>query len=227
MATEPKIISLAMAWDLISMAKIRFESTLFYICVMKSGAGYVLTEYFPSINTLAYLMQFDTIIIEASENYQKNSLRNRCYLTGSQGKFLLSVPLSKGKNQQQSIRGVKIAYDIDWASIHIKTIKTNYSKAPFFDYYFDNVQSILYKKHQFLLDLNWDILVFYSEAFQWHPSFSFTSEYENPNLDYLSNSKPMTYPQLFENFTGNVPDLSALDLLFCMGPNRKYLEWSV
>ena len=107
---------------------------------------YFTSEYFPCIASFSELMNHDSIEIQAAEHYQKNSLRNRCYLTGSQGKYLLSVPLVKGKNQQQKIKDVRISYDFDWTTLHLKTISNNYIKSPFFNHYYPAIVQILMKK---------------------------------------------------------------------------------
>lgn len=168
-----------------------------------------------------------SIAIQASENYQKNSLRNRCYLTGSQGKFLLSVPLASGKNQQQKIKDVRIAYDFDWISQHLKTISNNYVKSPFFDHYFPKVSQILMNKEKFLLDLNWEILRFLFHAYAYEKTISYDLVFEISKSNPIPPVLPAPYPQLFEAKTGFVPDLSILDLLFCMGPTRKYFAWNM
>ncbi|MBP6794396.1 MAG: WbqC family protein [Saprospiraceae bacterium] len=180
------------------------------------------TEYFPSITSFSKVAEHASIAIQASENYQKNSLRNRCYLTGSQGRFLLSVPLASGKNQQQNIKDVRIAYDFDWISQHLKTISNNYVKSPFFHHYFPNVSQILQKKEKFLLDLNWEILCFLLQAYTYEKTISYDLVFEISKCNPIPRNLPPPYPQLFEAKTGFVAGLSVLDLLFCMGPTRKY-----
>ena len=68
-------------------------------------------QYFPSISFFAILLQFDQILIEQHDNYQKRTYRNRCHIASANGLLRLSVPLEKGKNNQQTIRDVKIAND--------------------------------------------------------------------------------------------------------------------
>ena len=191
---------------------------------MSFATGRFITEYFPSILTLRQMMQMDYVLIEYDESYQKNSLRNRCYLAGSQGVHLLSIPLIKGKHQQQPIYQVRIAYDEHWPVKHLRFIETNYCKAPYYSHYIDEVRGILMSRPEFLVDLNWEILRFLSRTFQWNPNWACSLQHgvsinnHSPSLPVL---KP--YPQVFEDRLGFLPNLSILDLLFCIGPQQKYI----
>lgn len=181
------------------------------------------TEYFPSIKTLAAALKYRDLVLETSENFQKNSCRNRCYLTGAQGKFFITVPLKKGKHQQLPIQKVEISYDFDWVSHHLKTISNSYIKSPFFLYFMDDLTSILRKKEKYLIDLNWALLSYFLEKLKVTPHLSCNLDFKHSHSEN-ADSILRPYPQLYEDKTGFIPDLSALDLFFCMGPNRKYLE---
>jgi WbqC-like protein family len=163
------------------------------------------------------------IIIDAGEHYQKNSLRNRCYLASSQGKILLSVPLTKGKNQQMPIREVRIAYEFDWVKQHLRTIETNYKRAPYYPYYIHEIERILKSRHTWLIDLNWEIILFVCNAFKWSPAMAYSLEFNKDKKKDTKLFHSIPYPQLFENKFPFIPDLSILDLLFCMGPQIKYI----
>ncbi len=51
----------------------------------------------------------DEVILEANENYNKQSYRNRTYILGANGKIALTVPVQKG-SQRKPIKEVKIDY---------------------------------------------------------------------------------------------------------------------
>ena len=90
------------------------------------SACLVEIQYLPPIPYMALFVQYDTVTIEAHENYQKGSYRNRAYILSPQDKQLLSVPLLKGKHQQMPITEVKIAYHMPWYSQHWHAIQTAY-----------------------------------------------------------------------------------------------------
>lgn len=193
---------------------------------MSSSAGRFTTEYFPSVLTLRQMLQHQTVTIEYDENYQKNSLRNRCYLATSQGIQFLTVPLVKGKHQRQIIHQVRIAYDENWPVQHLRCMETNYNKAPYYSHYIREIQQLLYSHPDTLIELNWSILRFLSRAFHWFPSWSCSLDF-GPSLNIhpspdLPDFKP--YPQVFEDLHGFLPNLSVLDLLFCIGPQLKYIQ---
>lgn len=183
----------------------------------------VKTSYFPCISTIQSMIIAGEIIIDAAEHYQKNSSRNRCYLASAQGKILLSVPLVKGKHEQMPIRDVRIAYDFDWANQHVRTIGTCYKRSPFYDHFIDDIQRILNSKPEFLLDLNWEILLFICHAFNWKPSISYSLIFEKKHASGIGQTITPVYPQVFENKIQFLSDLSILDLMFCIGPQIKYL----
>ncbi len=180
------------------------------------------TAYFPSISTFQSMMQQTLIEIDADEHYQKNSYRNRCHLASSQGKILLSVPLKKGKNQQQPIREVLIAYDQNWVDLHLKTLHNNYRRSAFFDYLYPPIYQILKSHPKYLIDLNWASLEFVFKVLHWNPTIAYQIHYTNVAVSPPKSIR-LAYPQLFEDKTGFLDDLSIVDLLMCIGPQIKYI----
>ena len=107
-------------------------------------------QYFPPIEYFKQLFQFPHVVIEAHENYQKGSYRNRCHIANSTGIQVLSVPLRKGKNAKQPIREVAIAYDMDWQKQHWQSIRTAYGSAPFWEHYASQLEPLFFKKYDYL-----------------------------------------------------------------------------
>lgn len=174
------------------------------------------------------------LFLEANENYQKRSLRNRCNILGPNGLQVLSVPLKKGKNNQTNIKEVEISHDSDWQELHLETIKSCYNRSPYLEYYFKDISKILEKKHRFLWDLNidtieWviskidlDIKIIFSE----HYSKSYDIDLRpSESIQYKSmedtQSIKLNYAQVFEDKYGFRYSRSILDLLFCTGPEAK------
>jgi len=172
----------------------------------------------------------DKILIEAHENYQKRSYRNRYFISGPNGIIQMSIPLVKGKNHRTPIRDVKISYDSRWPHQHIHTIKSCYGSAPYFIHYEDEIVPVLDKKFTFLLDLNlammqkFIILTGIKKDIEFTESYireyrqgDFRNHYSIKNLE----SNAVKYPQVFEEKFGFISGLSILDLLFCTGPESK------
>lgn len=196
------------------------------------------TQYFPSVSFFALALQSESILIEQHENYQKRGFRNKCHIVGSHGIESLSIPLQKGKNQQQPIKEVKIANDQPWVRHHWNSLQTAYGKSGFFIHYADKIKSVLDKQHKFLFDLNTELLITLFKLVHIDFNVDFTSEYlkvyDYPILDIrnqtesiYTNSHPLiniesqAYPQIFSDRLGFVDHVSILDLLFCLGPDSK------
>ena len=192
-------------------------------------------QYLPPIPFFALFYQTDTIIIEACENYKKGNYRNRAYLAGPNGVQRLSIPLAKGKNQQLNIREVKIAYEQAWQSQHWGAIQSAYGRAPFFEEYAPYLQPVFNKKTEILFDWNLQLIKLLADLLQINKpiqlSTTFVKNVSTPTVDFrnrihpkrklsetFSNFHCSTYPQVFLEKSGFLPNLSILDLLFCTGP---------
>ncbi|MEM9991931.1 MAG: WbqC family protein, partial [Bacteroidota bacterium] len=118
------------------------------------------TQYFPPIQYFSKLLAYPTIFLEQHENYLKGSYRNRCHIVGANGMQRLSIPLQRGKNEQLPIREVRISYSENWQNQHWTSIRSAYGRAPFFEYFADDVERFFKKKYHFLFDLNEALLAF-------------------------------------------------------------------
>ena len=193
-------------------------------------------QYFGSINYIKILFKFSNVKIEQYESYQKMSFRNRCMVAGSNGVVHLSVPLEKGRGQKVLMKDVRISHAANWRVQHLRTIKSCYSRAPFFEFYRDGVWKLLEKEEVFLLDMNLKILDWLKKVLKFSPVVSLTENYlktyppewvdkRNQFLpkNYLAEPTGFSYTQVFEDRIGFVPNLCILDLLFCSGPEAKNL----
>lgn len=189
-------------------------------------------QYLPSIEYFSALYPFDKVILEKHEYFVKQSFRNRSYINTSQGKQMLVVPVTE-KHGKTSLHNVKIDNRQKWQNNHWRSIETAYRKAPYFEYYSDELKAILYQGHEFLFDLNLDLLSYCLQALKLEITLSETIEFVKqpessisdfrslitPKSSYLSRSfyHPIQYQQVFGS--AFVPNLSLLDLLFSEGPN--------
>ena len=199
-------------------------------------------QYLPSIQYFTKLVNYEQVWIEQHEHYQKGSYRNRCHLAGANGLLRLSIPLARGKNEQLPIRLVRIAYDEGWQRQHWMSIRSAYSRAPYFDFYAGKLEPFFQKKWEFLFDFNWELLQELKSMIGIECQLKLTESYEHQvsseTLDFRNSIFPKKhrqkedldfsapkYRQLFEEKYGFLPNLSILDLLFCTGPEAiLYLE---
>lgn len=197
------------------------------------------SQYLGSIHYFARLLHHGQVLIEKQEHYMKASYRNRCYIAMPTGKLLLSVPLQKGRNKQRRrcMKNVKIAYSYKWRKQHWKSLAAAYRSSPYFEFYEDDFEPFFQKKYTYLFDLNEELTHLILGLLQADVQINYTQAFEKQYDDkkYLdfrsailpspkkqqidSLFTPPTYQQVFENYTGFLPNLSIVDLLFAEGPN--------
>jgi hypothetical protein len=106
--------------------------------------------YFDIIN------KCDLFVIYDEVQYTKNDWRNRNYINTKNGLQWLTVPV-KHKSLDQSIDSIQIINN-NWRKKHIRSIKQNYSKTLFLDYYFERLKKIIIDENSNLSDLNIKII---------------------------------------------------------------------
>lgn len=212
---------------------------------MEQKAILLELQYLPPIQYFVKFFQYSTIFIEQHENYSKRSYRNRCHIVMADGVRRLSIPLKKGKNEQQSIRKVEIAYKESWQKIHWASIVSAYNNAPFFEHYEHLFKPFYSKQFEFLFDFNYELLITVLEILDLNESPKLTESFQKEVFDDLKDFRnqinprqfiknedpdftPLKYSQVFEEKNGFIPNLSILDLIFCTGPQASYyLENSI
>lgn len=197
------------------------------------------TAYLPSLSWCSQFWNANTVTLEAFEHYQKGSIRNRAYIAGPNGVQRLSIPLIKGKHQQTAIREVRIAYDQNWQRQHWRTICTAYGNAAYFEHYIDGLAPFYNQRYNFLFDYNFELINFilrdklvWKGVLQLSEAFNTTgdkqdntaktfyqtpSDIQNTDISFPNPGASATYPQVFQEKHGFIPNLSVLDLLFCCG----------
>lgn len=188
------------------------------------------SQYFPPISFYKTLIEADILKIERYEHYQKVSYRNRCYIAGPNGVILLSVPLTKGKNQRTIMKDVRISNEEKWQALHWKTLTSAYRRSPWFEYFEDGLEGLYERKFDFLLDWNMACFEWADKVLGLEKPVSYTESFRKsyePAEGVLDRRDVLVpgkgdgtlpqYTQVFGERTGFVPDLSILDLLFCEG----------
>ena len=175
------------------------------------------------------------VYIEACENFQKQSYRNRCRFYGAEGVQTLSFPiLHEGGTHKIPITEIKIDYKTPWVQQHERAIVSAYGMSAYFDYYKDELFAILESGHERLFDLNLALIRFFIEKTGIKVDLRLTEDYERePQMEDLREiihpKRPNTilsdmdlekpYFQVFAPKYGFISDLSIMDLLFNEGPD--------
>lgn len=175
-----------------------------------------------------------TVFLEACENYQKQSYRNRCYILAGDGVQMLQVPIVHGESM--GITQVRVDYSTPWLVRTKRSLDAAYYTSAYYEYYRDELFERMEERPALLWDWNLSLIRFLLEkmgvACHLLPTSSFIApEAAGPDdfrtiihpkrpdsvLSSLGLERP--YFQVFADRFGFTPDLSALDLLFNEGPD--------
>jgi hypothetical protein len=195
------------------------------------------TQYCPPVQAMSVIAKADQVLIEQYENYQKGAYRNRCHIASANGLLALSIPLAKGKNQQTPIREVEMDLKTAWPQQHWKAIALAYRSAPFFDHYAPKLAPFwLENEETRLFDFNQKLLQQFVKLLKLETELGLSSGFRQngdpavldlchtilPKQDRMeAHESVLKYGQVFEDRLGFLPNLSVLDILFCLGPQAK------
>ncbi len=186
----------------------------------------------PPVSVVAAMAHNNTVVLEAHENYQKRSFRNRMYIKTAQGPELFSIPLQKGKNQQCKIGDVIISQDDNWILHLSKVMRTNYGSAPYYQDYIHDLIDVVSKSPESLLELNNSVLSWILDTIgisvDIQQSLTYKKAVDEEDIDmrnkfvpsdaYFSSQDHIIYPQVHEERYPFCGGLSVIDLLFSCGP---------
>ena len=177
---------------------------------------------------------FCDVYLEAHENFQKQSYRNRCIIASANGPEAISVPVvHDGDIFHTPITEIRVDYKDQWVKKAWRAIESAYSTSAYFEYYKDDIYAILSSGIPTLWDLNLRIIEFFIQKIRLGihivPTESYASagnaldyrdiihpKRQNTILKDLDMEKP--YFQVFAGKYGFQSDLSVMDLLFNEGP---------
>jgi len=205
---------------------------------MMSNKVLLSTAYLPPLQYFSKLIKYDEIVIEAHENFVKQTYRNRCNIYSANGLLPLSIPVKKN-NTKTKIKDITIDYDTNWRKMHWKSIESAYRSSAFFEFYADYLIPFYYKRYQFLIDFNHDLLKMLAQQLEIDMNITYTGKFFFPDdipfddfRDVIHPKKTQNDPdfnvnsyfQVFLEKYGFISNLSIIDLLFNVGPETlKYL----
>jgi hypothetical protein len=191
-------------------------------------------NYFPNIHQFTQIIKANNILFEVSDNYQKQTFRNRTYIYGANGKLGLFIPVIHTHKNRELFKDVKISYESNWMDLHLKSLQSAYRSSPYFEYFEDDFIKLYSEKEKFLADFNIKCIKLISNLLDLDLDFKISSKYVEKTNDIidlrdLSNARKEKkietpkYIQVFESKHGYLNNLSILDLIFSEGKNSVLL----
>lgn len=202
-----------------------------------TGRVLLSTAYFPPAEYFSLIACSEDVFIEKHENYLKQTYRNRCMILGPNGPLQLTVPVLRGSFHKTPLRELRIDNSRRWRELHLRGIASAYAAAPFYEYYYDMIESVISRKYEFLLDLNEWALRKMCDAAGLEAEISFTDQFIREGTaeeDYRYSITPkravsvpgyraLPYTQVFSDRYGFTERLSIIDMLLNNGPGTRAL----
>jgi hypothetical protein len=191
--------------------------------------------YAGNLTYYSVLAKSSKVYIDGFENFQKQSYRNRCVISGPNGPLKLIIPIIRiSKN---IVKDVKIDNHQNWRKIHWKSLESSYRSSPYFEFYEEEFKPLyLEKKIEYLLDFNQQINLVLLRCLNMDTEISFSDYYIekggkindfrdiiHPSSKPRERVKKMKYNQVFQESQDFIYNLSVFDLLFNQGPLAKQL----
>ena len=187
------------------------------------------SAYLPPVSFFTAINSGGDVLIEQYDNYCKQTYRNRCRIATSAGIQTLTIPVVKSTAPKQLMKDVRISDHGEWRHQHWNALESAYMNSPFFMYYQDDFRPFYEKKYEFLIDFNTELTLRIMELAGIRKELKLTESYTR-KTDGIIDLRPLvepgvqepatprTYRQVFKQKHGFQPNLSAVDLLFNMGP---------
>jgi len=115
--------------------------------------------YLPYIGFFKKIESSDIFVFLDDVQYVRGEWENRNKIRTSDGTMWLTVPVLNKFGEK--LNQVKIDNSKNWSRKHSASIKTNYSKATYFDKYFREIELIFEKKWTKLIDLNFCLIDYF------------------------------------------------------------------
>ena len=191
----------------------------------------LLPTYFPSLLFWKIILKNNFFWMKNSY-YKKQTLRNRMFIHGANGKLMLSIPIRhSGINQKRFYDDVSIDSSSDWKKNHFKSLKIAYQSSPYFEFYEEDLKNFYQVETSNLYNFNLksvELVLKWFEMGTNNRTIDFNieiykkskniKEIDNREIKKKSNIK---YIQTFEDKNGFIDGLSILDMIFNCGPKTK------
>ena len=99
--------------------------------------------YLPWLGFFEQLQRADVFVIYDDVQFDKRGWRNRNRVKGPDGPVWLTVPVIQKGRFRQKVTQVSIDNDYPWRRKHLEAIRRYYSRTPYFDRYFPELEEVI------------------------------------------------------------------------------------
>ena len=132
--------------------------------------------YLPWLGFFKKIEVSDVFVFLDDAQYVKNGHQNRNKIRTEEGEMWLTIPTT-GKFKT-ILKDIQIDNTSRWKEKHSKSIVQNYSKAEFFNKYWEEMDIFYQKDYEYLIDFNMEIILFLMKKFEIKTKILFSSELE-------------------------------------------------
>jgi hypothetical protein len=190
--------------------------------------------YFGTVEHYALIAKSGRIVNDAGEQYERQSYRTRTGIIGHNGKQDLIVTIERRSGEKMPMHTVGLSYTEPWNARHVHAIRSAYGQTPWFIHYIDEIEAVLLKKYDRLVELD---LATMDLAMKWlglkaelAVSPTYVEELGASIDDHRTDLHPKRvlpsgvhpvgpYVQVFADRHGFTGRLSIIDLVMNTGPD--------
>ena len=183
--------------------------------------------YLPWLGLFHKIAIADKFCFFDNVQYQEYNWNNRNKIKISNGSSVwLTVPVLHRLHLERSYLDIEIHNILPWQRKHWRTIEHNYSKAPYFDLYAKKLRKFYEVKWKFLVDLNYEMLLFFLDVLNISvpvvrmKDYSFKGRKSDLVLDMCSQLEATVF--LFGELGKNYADIEAFKSLGVLPVFQKY-----
>jgi hypothetical protein len=130
--------------------------------------------YLPFIGFFKKIQATDVFVFLDDVQYTRSDFDNRNKIRIQDDSMWLTIPIFNKTGQ--TLNEVKIDYSKKWVSKHKSSIEYNYEKAPYFEEYWKDIELILDKSWEKLIDLNMELINYFITKLEINTKTVFSSE---------------------------------------------------
>lgn len=130
--------------------------------------------YLPFIGFFKKIQATDVFVFLDDVQYTRSDFDNRNKIRIQDDSMWLTIPIFNKTGQ--TLNEVKIDYSKKWVSKHKSSIEYNYEKAPYFEEYWKDIELILDKSWEKLIDLNMELISYFITKLEINTKTVFSSE---------------------------------------------------